>query len=146
VAKPKPKFEESENFCFTSMIDIVFLLLIFFILQPFKSPEMKLDNELPKDVGPSNTMEQRVTIRLVVRTHPTDKAAALYFINQTQLGPNFRRIATQLIQECSGDRETPVSLAADGNVYFEHVLKALDQCHVAEMRKVAFEAPPPPKP
>ncbi len=145
MPKPKPAFEEDENFCFTSMIDIVFLLLIFFILQPFKSPEMKLENELPKDVGPSTDMDTRITIRLVVRRNPAQRDGALYYINQTRLGPDHRRIASALNKECNGDKEVPVSLAPDPTVYFKNVLKAMDQCQVAEMKNVAFEAPAPPE-
>ena len=44
--------EEDVGKGFTTMIDIVFLLLIFFILQPFKQPEQKVDSDLPKS-GPS---------------------------------------------------------------------------------------------
>ncbi len=144
MATPKPAFEEEPEFCFTSMIDIVFLLLIFFMLQPFKSPEMKLDNELPKDVGPSKNMEELRTIRLVVSHNPSDRNGAVYYINSTKLGPDYRRIAPALIKECKGDKSLPVSLNAEPTVHFMHVLRVLDQCHVAEMKKVSFEAPAPP--
>ena len=51
MARIKSKFEDEPAFCFTSMIDIVFLLLIFFLLQPFKMPELKLDLPM-KEPGP----------------------------------------------------------------------------------------------
>ena len=42
----------------TSMIDVVFLLLIFFILMPFKSPESRIESHLPKDSGLSQAKSE----------------------------------------------------------------------------------------
>jgi biopolymer transport protein ExbD len=146
MAAGKSKFEDEPASSFTSMIDIVFLLLIFFILQPFKAKEMKLVNELPKDQGPASTPDTRETVRIrIVPATIGEKAKerANFMVNSTMLGENYERLAQEVRNAAKGDSEVPVALAPHPAVHFVHVLRALDQCHIARMTKVSFEAPPP---
>lgn len=143
----KSKVDDEAAYAFTSMIDIVFLLLIFFILQPFKTMEQRLDNDLPKDVGPSNSMDNSITCRLVITRNPADPSnnTAIFAINSRRIGTDYATLAQEILRDVKGNRDTTVTLAPQPNVHFVHVIRALDQCHVAEMKKVSFEAPPPPK-
>ena len=58
--------DEEPEMNLTPMIDVVFLLLVFFMLMKFKSYEMKLDSYLPKDVGP-NTAEPEIIPNLTIK-------------------------------------------------------------------------------
>lgn len=138
----KSKVDEEAAYSFTSMIDVVFLLLIFFILQPFKSPEMKLKCELPKDVGPAKTPDIRNNVRVSIRK-ARNSSGADFGVNTKVIGSDVTRLANAILEAAGHDHEVAVAIAADPKVKFEHVLLALDQCHVAEMKKVSFEAPPP---
>ncbi|MBN2714144.1 MAG: biopolymer transporter ExbD [Planctomycetes bacterium] len=143
MAKIKSQVNEEPADSFTSMIDIVFLLLIFFILQPFKSPEMKLRSELPKDSGPSSSTDNMESIRLEVRTVPGQEDSAYFKISMVRVDdPD--RIFRALLNQANNRTDVPVVLDADEAVHFKYVLKALDQCYKAEMRDVKFSAPPPP--
>lgn len=143
MPKIKSQVNEEPNDSFTSMIDIVFLLLIFFILQPFKSPEMKLKSELPKDSGPSNKAESMDSIRLEIRTLPDTEDQAYYKVQMKKVLDG-DRLYRALLDQAHGDTTVPVVIDSDVAVQFHYVLKALDQCYKAEMVDVKFSAPPPP--
>ncbi len=53
--KKKPKELAETDMDLTPMIDVVFLLLIFFLCMEFKTLESKLSANLPKDVGVNTT-------------------------------------------------------------------------------------------
>ena len=62
----KARFEEVDM-DMTSMIDVTFLLLIFFLCLEFKTLESKLSANLPKDVGPNPTTDfptERLDLRI----------------------------------------------------------------------------------
>lgn len=61
----------------TPMIDVTFLLLIFFLCLEFKSLESKLPSRLPKDVGPSaSPVEPTETLALRIEvTSPGTRVA-----------------------------------------------------------------------
>lgn len=141
MAKIKSKINEEPNDSFTSMIDIVFLLLIFFILQPFKSPEQKLRSELPRNQDPSTNVQPVDNIRLQVRVDPDDETAAFYRVQMLTIDDG-DRLFRALLDQAHYDTTVPVILDADSSVKFHYVLKALDQCYKAEMVDVKFAAPP----
>lgn len=151
MAKVKSKVDEEPTSCFTSMIDIVFLLLIFFILQPFKAPEVKLRSELPKDSGPSSTPDApKQHIRLMIKAIPGNKNDARFMIDDITPPPASAGGGDQIYKALEKRRggnsqeakETPIAIMPDLTVHFTHVLKALDQCYKAEMPNVKFEGPP----
>ena len=140
MARMKSRINDEPPFCFTSMIDVVFLLLIFFLLQPIKAPEKKLPNELPKDVGPGKPVE-RMNLRLVIRASGEKKEKAFYQINNTPYTGSPDRMHMALLQAAKNDTKVPVAIAPDPKVHFFWVLKALDQCAIAGLADVTFEAP-----
>lgn len=148
MAKIKSSINEEPNDSFTSMIDIVFLLLIFFILQPFKQPEMKLRAELPKDEGPSFTPPDTPRPHIVVRINlATDTNEADYVIDGIEVGnsasmPDFNRIGDVILSRSAGDEKSPVAIMPQLNVNFKHVLRVLDQCHRIRMGNIKFDGPP----
>lgn len=157
----KSDIEEEPADSFTSMIDIVFLLLIFFILQPFKSPERKLPAELPKDEGPSHSpAEPQKHIVLKIEANPENPDIGVYNVDGKRItfepvkghskggvysldGQQVDNgIASRLTQVAMGDKDAPIAIMPKLNVQFKHVLRALDQCYEAQMETVKFEGPP----
>lgn len=157
----KSTIQEEPASAFTSMIDIVFLLLIFFILQPFKTPERQLLAEMPKDVTASNrpVIDPPVHIQLHVQTDPANPEDGLYLVNgkpvRFERHPAHPRggvyvvdgarvdngVAACLRQAAWGDEDVRVAIMPQLNVPFAHVLTALDQCYEARLTDVAFEGP-----
>lgn len=126
---------------FTSMIDIVFLLLIFFILQPFKEPEVSFDTPL-SGVGREIVAPPCEDIRLRVMSVPADPTNAYYVVDGRSLGTATQGAAALLPKTLSsisgGLTDTPVKILPDARVHFGHVLSALDACHTARLGKVTF--------
>lgn len=144
MGKIKSSFSEEPNSAFTSMIDIVFLLLIFFILQPFKEPEVKLAAELPKDAGTSTDQFEKppedIKIRIVVV--PSDPSNAHFIVDGQALGMASQGAGTRLpgvlVRNSHGLKDTPVAILPDARVHFGHVLTALDACYTARLEKIKF--------
>ncbi len=143
MAQVKSDVSDEPANSFTSMIDIVFLLLIFFILQPFKAPEMKLRSELPKDSGQAASPQTpRPNITLRIQKIPGSEGKANFMINTDMIGRDGSTIWEKLLREANGDRTVAVVIDADPGVHFDYVLTALDQCYKAQMQDVKFASPP----
>ena len=149
MAQIKSMIEEEPANSFTSMIDITFLLLIFFILQPFKQEETKLRAYLPQGDGTGGTPTVQTTIRLNIQEAGGGRGMIL--INGDPLGiprPSKQfpalltsRTDTKLIEASQADPTVPVTITADPRVDFKYVLHTLDKCAQAEMKDVKFAAP-----
>lgn len=141
----KSQINEEPASSFTSMIDIVFLLLIFFILQPFKEPENKLAADLPQEgTSPTTSTEPPIKpIQIQIEFNRRQPDAAVFRIGDetrsVRGGPTaYKKIAQHLISLSGGNLETPVAIMPHGDVHFEHVLSALDACYQAKLTKVRF--------
>jgi len=127
---------------FAALIDIVFLLLIFFVLQPFKEPEnaLAVDRDVQGCVLPWVAPKP-----IVVMVDPVERApdAAIF-----RVGPEARivhegaaargQIAKRLTDLCGGDLYTPVLIDPRDDVHFEHVMTVIDACCQANLPVVHF--------
>lgn len=135
----------------TSMIDVVFLLLIFFILMPFKTSESRLESHLPKDTGPSNSQQpippvDKIDIRIrldeKVPLNTQNFDGVSVSINGKRIS-NFIGLKSRLTELRSGMNfgeaaKIPVELNADENVPFYYVLKALDYAKLNQFTFIKF--------
>ena len=145
----KSRVDEEPVSTFTSMIDIVFLLLIFFILQPFKEPENRMEATLPQDgSGPSSSTEQPIKdLVIAIEKSGSNSGGASFVIGDamTRFSPGngaYKRIAAELTRQSNNNPETPVAIMPHSDVNFEHVLTALDACYEAKLPKVKFGVNP----
>lgn len=134
---------------FTSMVDIVFLLLVFFLLQPFKQPEMRTPAELPKDIIPySGPPKSPSCPWIVVRVtrDPGDGTEARFHIHgeviDSASGNAGDRLAGVLRERSGGDQWCPVIIHPDLHVGFRHVVTVTDACSRLGMGVVRFTGSP----
>ena len=130
-----------------SMIDIVFLLLIFFMLQMrFHRPEGLLPNKLPKSQGLVAGAEVPMSpLWVLVRQlgdGPTD-----YEVSIAQMPPplpqNFNDLFDRLrqVQATEGySAETPVVIVPQGEVKWDHVINAYNAAVRARYKSIHFAA------
>ena len=143
MGRLKCKGDGEVSSTFTSMIDIVFLLLIFFILQPFKETELRLGAELPQQPVINET-PQPPELSVNVRLLPvlSDPGNAQYVVDGHVLGMadrvDSRRLGAWLMKQSGRDTTVPVRIAPDSNVRFDHVARVLDACYSVHMSKVQF--------
>lgn len=139
MATIKSKISEEVESQFTSMIDMVFLLVIFFIVQPFKAPEMRMRAELPK-TDTSTSSSDIVPVRLRVVALQGNRGA--WIVDNREVRQDDVMVLANAIWDAAGKNpETSVTIEPDPNVKFDYVLRALDACGVAQMTKVGFAQP-----
>ena len=155
-ARKEPNFEVP-----LSMIDVVFLLLIFFIVTlEFKVPEERMDIDLPTDQGPLNVSsqeeldEETIMIYLFYRTS-ADRSSEWrnrHFgglglrirVNQTVVGTGreaLQALYLKLQQLAATSTENPIQLFATTNCPFGVVVSAIDSCKRVKFTKLRFVLP-----
>jgi biopolymer transport protein ExbD len=118
-----------------SMVDVVFLLLIFFMCtSSFTQIEDKLPTQLSQ-VG-SGTSEESLDfppIRISLQGGPGN----LLITYNGQLYSNFQTLLEKLRNDRISD-EVSVIIEGQGTVSFESMVKAIDCCYQVNIQNVAF--------
>lgn len=145
----------------TSMIDVVFLLLIFFMCATkFKLPEGSLRSFLPRDMGNSQSRPMvEENCRIWLRNEggqviaiaddrtidPNNELVGDYEIHMGVPGPNMELVENHI----SSRRDTyygassslPVVIDFSGDVPWKYVSDVLNICTKLEIDKISFAAP-----
>ena len=135
--------EEKEFEIPTSMIDVVFLLLIFFMCATrFRTLEQRLEANLPKNEGARPTptevvvpQEIRIKISVDDSGRPVILAHDYPCADLNDLARKLKRLARIM-------PGLPVVIDGRQRVPFQYILGAVDACMRAELRDVKFQAPP----
>jgi biopolymer transport protein ExbD len=118
--KFKRKIREELSINITPLIDVVFLLLIFFMVTTTFSRETRLLVNLP-EANAELLENQPVQIEIIVAR------AGTYTINGRALINNrFETLMRGLELESGGDRSLPVLLIADAEATHQSVVTAMD--------------------
>ncbi len=120
----------SPEFSMSSMTDIVFLLLVFFLLtSPSITPEA-LDLILPKASGKtSNVQNASVSIT----------KDGLYYINATQIEPEM--IEQELLKIMDGKDDPTIILRADGETAMNSAVMVMDIANRNKMKLILAVKP-----
>jgi len=104
----------------TSLIDVVFLLLIFFMVSTTFEKQAKLKIELPEaSQSSTQTESQDITI--------TINAKGLYYLNDKQLSAqDVAHLKQQLMELLEQQQDSRVLIKADANAPHKFVVSALD--------------------
>lgn len=104
----------------TALIDVVFLLLIFFMVSTTFERETEISIELPEASGqPMQTEKQVVEISIDEKGR--------YFVNRQEVINTQTDTLKRAIQEAAGSQEKPqVILSADRNTPHQAVITAMD--------------------
>jgi biopolymer transport protein ExbD len=158
-----------------SMIDVVFLLLIFFMCAAkFRSVEKMLDADLPKDEGqnpvkpPPIEIPNEIRVKIYWANH---KGEVIYSPQRafpenwpgvivkglSIAGPHvvikikktrctdLNDLATKLSEMGRRNPDVPVVIDARSAVPFKWIIGAIDACARAKIQNVKFQAPPVPE-
>jgi len=104
----------------TPLIDVVFLLLIFFMVSTTFTRETQLTIDLPEAQGqPKETVEEQIEILV-------DESGS-YRVNGEALVDNRMRTLQAAIYKISaGDTTRPMTISADADAAHQYVVQAMD--------------------
>ena len=113
-------FRHTRSIAMTPLIDVVFLLLIFFMVSTTFTKETHLSIDLPEAAGePGQVAEKQIEITI-------DKTAN-YALNEVALVNNKLETLKSGIQKLSdGDNKIPMIITADSQTPHQAVVTAMD--------------------
>ena len=104
----------------TPLIDVVFLLLIFFMVSTTFQKESEISLQLPRaSAEPPENVPERLEIVI-------DAAGGYYINDQELLKRDVESLQTALYELAGGDRELPVTIRADAQTPHQAVVTAMD--------------------
>ncbi len=104
----------------TPLIDVVFLLLIFFMVSTTFQRETELSVQLPEATAPESAVEETI-IEIVINRRGE------YFLNGRELVNNkLVTLRAALARLTSGRKDTPLVIRADANTPHQAVVTAMD--------------------
>jgi len=132
--------EEYEYEIPTSMIDVVFLLLLFFIAgTKMRKSEQKLDTELPKDAGinpiPTKVIPPREFRIKIDGTSPT---APIFMLDNMPV-KDVNELVFKLRSAAASSPQLSVVIVGKPLSPFRYIVNALDACKISEIEDVKFE-------
>lgn len=120
----------------TPMIDVVFLLLIFFMVTTTFNRETKLKVQLPEAQAEQAPANKRLEV--------TINAQGIYFINSQQLVNQRLETLKRALSEAAGDsRDQPLVISADAKTPHQAVISVLDVASQLSLTNIAFAAKAP---
>ncbi len=112
------------------MMDMVFILLIFFIVTSSFTRETGLDVSKPKASSAKELARESILIGI-------SRQGSVH-INETQV--NLSTLRTILRQMMAETPDRPVIVVADRDAPSGRIVDVLDECNVAKVRKVSLSA------
>lgn len=122
--------DEDPGFNLTPMIDVVFQLLIFFMLATtFQDPEKELDIELP--VAESGSEQDKETEELIINVFQDGRVSL-----QGQILDD-GALANALKSAALKNPDTQVTIRGDRLAHHENIVRVMDSCQLAGLQNLA---------
>ena len=127
----RPPTEELE-LNLTPLIDVVFLLLIFFMVSTTFQKESEISLQLPKATDADITSpDERIEVVI--------NAAGRYFIEDQELvKSDVASLQNALFKISNGNRDIPITIRADAQVPHQAVVTAMDAAGQLGMLKITI--------
>ena len=120
--KFRRKPRETVDINLASLIDVVFILLLFFVVTTTFTRETQLRVDLPEAVSGSPAEDQQVKHLDVAIS-----AECAFSVNNQLLPKNdLTSLMEALQKESNGDTNLPLSISADGKTQHQSVITAMD--------------------
>ncbi len=124
--------QEKQELNMTSMIDIVFLLLVFFVMT-FKIVEMEGDFSIRMPLaGDSNAVTDATDLPLKLRMRATPDGSLMSMsLNEIDLGKDFTALRSQVLQlvgtgaPVEGDKGPEIEIDTDYNLRYAYIIQAI---------------------
>lgn len=139
--KFRRKPRETVDINLASLIDVVFILLLFFVVTTTFTRETQLRVDLPEAVSGSPAEDQSKSIEITI------SADGIFSVNNQILPKSdLASLMEALQKEANGDTNRPLSISADGKTQHQSVITAMDaagKLGFSHLRMTTVEAAPP---
>jgi len=119
--KLQARFKEEPTVDLTSLIDVVFLLLLFFMVSTTFEHQAVLKVDLPEASAVEAPIEQADRLELVI-----DDSGRMYLNDQQLVDSDARTLRAAFEQAAGEDRSLPLILRADRETPHHFVVTAMD--------------------
>ncbi len=139
--KFRRKPRETVDINLVSLIDVVFVLLLFFVVTTTFTRETQLRVDLPEAVSGSPAEDQTRQLDIAI------SAEGVFSVNNQVLPKSDLATLMEALQkESNGDTSRPLSISADGKTQHQAVITAMDaagKLGFSHLRMTTIEAAPP---
>jgi biopolymer transport protein ExbD len=118
-----------------SMIDVVFLILIFFMCTSAFTQEQELKSNLPRASGKGPSAEDFGPVR--IRLSAIGNSVSILCDGKPCADFD---VLVKTLEARRAVADMPVIIEGQSNVPFRYMVAALDACHRADLQRVAFSA------
>ncbi|MBV6822747.1 biopolymer transporter ExbD [Pseudomonas sp. PD9R] len=140
--KFRRKQRENVDINLVSLIDVVFVLLLFFVVTTTFTRETQLRVDLPEAVSGASADDQVKTLDIAI------SADGVFSVNNQILPKSDLATLMEALQkESNGDTNKPLSISADGKTQHQSVITAMDaagKLGFSHLRMTTIEAAPAP--
>ena len=128
----QPGGEDEPEVNLTPLIDVVFLLLIFFMVSTTFEHQSRIQIELPEATASPDEIEEESIVIII-------DAQGRYFIDEQQVVNTELKTLKSAIGKVLGDRKVvPVTIRADANTPHQAVITALDAASQLGLTKISL--------
>ncbi|ORU93973.1 MAG: biopolymer transporter [Cycloclasticus sp. symbiont of Bathymodiolus heckerae] len=132
----KSKKNEELDLNLTPLIDVVFLLLIFFMVTTTFDRETQLKIELPQAAGEQRKAEKSLEVSIDSKSR--------FFINQKEIVNSGLETVKKALKQAAGDEKSPpLLISADGQATHQSVITVLDAAGQLGFVNITFAANQP---
>ena len=139
--KFRRKPRETIDINLASLIDVVFILLLFFVVTTTFTRETQVRVDLPESVSGSPAEDQQLK-----QLDVAISAEGVFSVNNKILPKNDLATLMEAMQkEANGDTNMPLSISADGKTQHQSVITAMDaagKLGFSHLRMTTVEAAP----
>ena len=133
--KLRPRRKESPNPNITPLIDVVFLLLIFFMVSTTFDKQTKLKVDLPEASAEILPDERRENIAITI------DAKGHFYVNDEELITHDVETLRRTLQKISdGHKDLPIVITGDRSAPYQAALTVMDAASQLGMQSVSFVA------
>ena len=131
----RPRSPKEPDINLTPLIDVVFLLLIFFMVSTTFNEDARLRLQLPEADGEAVSAEDIELVEITI-----DRFGQPYVDDGKVLGDDIESLKQALVGAVGPRRDLPVLIKADAATPHQAVMRALDAASQLGLTRVAFAA------
>jgi len=134
----RPNRPDPPDINLTPLIDVVFLLLIFFMVSTTFKEDARIRVQLPEAQGEEVTTEEPQVLEIVI-----DASGSFYVNDRMVVDRSLKTLKKAIAGAAGEDLETPVVIKADARTPHQAVMTAMDAASQLGLLRFAFAATRP---